>query len=59
MGRGALLIQTSAQNFEHFLAPGIPGREWGRIDCVLKMRANKRFVQREENARLQGLEGSP
>ncbi len=31
MGRGATPIQTSLQVFEHFLAPGSPGREWGRM----------------------------
>ncbi len=29
MGRGAAPLQTSTQVFEHFLAPGNPGREWG------------------------------
>ncbi len=31
MGRGAAPLQTSPQVFEHFLAPGDPGREWGRM----------------------------
>ncbi len=31
MGRGAAPLQTSTQVFEHVLAPGNPGREWGRI----------------------------
>ncbi len=31
MGRGADPLQTSAQVFEHVLAPGNPGREWGRM----------------------------
>ncbi len=31
MGRGAAPLQTSPQVFEHFLAPGNPGREWGRM----------------------------
>ncbi len=36
-----------------------PGREWGRmLDAYFKMLANKRFVQREENARGEGVEGS-
>ncbi len=30
-GRGAALLQTSPQIFEHCLAPGNPGRGWGRI----------------------------
>ncbi len=41
-------------NFEHFLAPGNPGREWGRM---LILQTNKRFVQGEENTRRQGCEG--
>ncbi len=28
MGRGAAPLQNSAQVFEHFPAPGDPGREW-------------------------------
>ncbi len=31
MGRGAAPLQTLAQVFEHFLTPGNPGREWGRM----------------------------
>ncbi len=31
MGRGAAPLQTSPQIFEHFLAPGNSGREWGRM----------------------------
>ncbi len=31
MGRGATPLQTSLRVFEHFLAPGNPGREWGRM----------------------------
>ncbi len=31
MGRGATPLQTSPRVFEHFLAPGSPGREWGRM----------------------------
>ncbi len=31
MGRGAAPLQTSPRVFEHFLAPGNPGREWGRM----------------------------
>ncbi len=31
MGRGTALLQTSPQDFERFLAPGNPGREWGMI----------------------------
>ncbi len=30
-GRGATPLQTSPQVFEHLLAPGSPGREWGRM----------------------------
>ncbi len=30
----------------------------GCLYCIFKMRANKRFVQREENTRGQGSEGS-
>ncbi len=30
-GRGATPLQTSPQVFEYFLAPGSPGREWGRM----------------------------
>ncbi len=58
MGRGAAPLQTSAQVFEHFLAPRNPGKEWeGCLYSILKMRVNKRFVQGEENARGQGREG--
>ncbi len=52
MGRGATSLHTSPRVFGHFLAPGNPWREWGR------MRANERFVQDEENTRGQGREGS-
>ncbi len=31
MGRGAAPLQTSAQVFEHFPAPGNPGRLWRRM----------------------------
>ncbi len=31
MGRCTTPLQTSPQIFEHFLAPGDPGREWGRM----------------------------
>ncbi len=31
MGHGAAPLQTSPQVFQHFLAPGNPGREWGRM----------------------------
>ncbi len=31
VGRGATPLQTSPRVFEHFLAPGNPGREWGRM----------------------------
>ncbi len=50
MGRGAVTLQTSPQ------LPGNPGREC--LYCLFKMRANKRFVQGEENTRCQGREGS-
>ncbi len=56
MGRGAAPLQTSPQVFEHFLAPGNPGG--GCLYCIFKMRANKRFIQEEENTRGQGREGS-
>ncbi len=60
MGRGATPLQTSPRVFEHFLAPGSPGREEGGgcLNCIFKMRANKHFVQREENTRGKGSEGS-
>ncbi len=59
MGRGAAPLQTSVHVFEHFLAPGNPGREWGGcLFCIFKMRANKRFEQGEESARGQGRKGS-
>ncbi len=57
MERGATPLQTSPRVFEHFPVPGNPGREWGRM-LELQMRANKRFVQREENTRGEGREGS-
>ncbi len=31
IGRGAALLRISPQVFERFLAPGNPGREWGRM----------------------------
>ncbi len=31
MGRRAVRLQTSAQDFEHFLAPRDPGSEWGDV----------------------------
>ncbi len=55
MGRGAAILQISPQVLEHFLAPSNPGR--GCLYCIFKVRANKRFVQGEENIRGQGREG--
>ncbi len=31
MGLGTTPLQTSPRVFEHFLAPGSSGREWGRM----------------------------
>ncbi len=57
MGRGATALQTSPRVFEHFLATGSPGREWGRMP-ELHIQDAGRFVQWEENTRGQGSEGS-
>ncbi len=51
MGRGAAPLQTLPRVFEHFLVPGSPENGGGCLNCIFKMRANKRFVQREENTR--------
>ncbi len=59
MGRGAVPLPTSAQVFVHFLAPGNPGTEWGRMLVLhIENAGQKHFVQGEVNARGQGHEGS-
>ncbi len=34
IGRGAASLQTSSQVFKHFLEPGDPGREGGRMHVL-------------------------
>ncbi len=46
MGRDAGLLQPSPQVFERFLAPG---NSWVERERLSALRANKRFVQGEEN----------
>ncbi len=41
MGRGAAPLQTSPRVFEHFLAPGNPGREWGRMHLQVPTKCYK------------------
>ncbi len=55
-GRGAALLQTSPQIFEHCLAPGNPGRGWGRVLALHVQDAGKK--QWGEDIRVQRREGS-
>ncbi len=58
MERGATPLQTSPRVLEHFLALTVPEENEGEcMNCIFKMRVNKRFVQREENTRGEGREG--
>ncbi len=56
-GKWRSTLTDFTETFERLLAPGNPGREWGRM-LVFKMWVNKRFAQGAENTRGEDNEGS-